>query len=302
MPADVSDFDLGGDGRLHRMVAPAAVAWRLEACGNEPAQTRWHRARIRTACWRFYIVDRPGLHLTWSGGSLAYEPTAITVIPAWLPFTFFMASGVVHAFLHVEVPSMGQALAAALWPDPWSWRDPLVLHRFRSLARNLPRRPGQDPFLALEAHALAGLGMCEAFARLDEAARQRAFPSTSGRLESILATIGTGLDRSLTIPQLARQAGLGVEPFIRLFRKTYAQTPMQYILGERCSRAAGLLAGGDLSLEEIARRCGFPSRQYLSRMFVRRYGVPPAAYRRRHRGGDPMTVLSGVKPGRRVRR
>lgn len=295
MPADVSEFDLGGGGRPHRLEAPATLAWRLEACGNEPVQARWHRARIRTACWRFYIVDRPGLHLDWAGGRLSYDPGAITVIPAWLPFTFYTAPGVVHAFVHVEIPSLGQALTAALWPEPWSWNDDLALDRFRCWARALPRRTVGDPALAQEAQVLAALGMAEALSRLDGPARRRALPVPGHRLDPILAEITNNLGRPLPIPHLARLAGLGVEPFIRLFRTTYGQTPVQYILQLRCARAAGLLAGGDLPLEEVAKRCGFPSRQYLSRMFARQYAIPPATYRRMHQGQQPITV-SGVEP------
>ncbi|MCK6487115.1 MAG: AraC family transcriptional regulator [Planctomycetes bacterium] len=288
MPDDVSDFDLGGDGQLHRRDAPATLVWRLEACGNEPVQARWHRARIRTACWRFYIVDRPGLHLEWAGGALTYDVDAITVIPAWLPFTFFTAPGVVHAFVHAEIPSLGQALTAALWPHPWSWRDAPALQRFRAWARALARCAADDPRPAQEAQALAALGLAEAIAHLDPAARRRALPAPGHRLDQVVAAIARDLGKPLPVPHLARLAGLGVEPFIRLFRRTYGMTPVQYILHQRCARAAGLLAGGDLPLDAIAARCGFPSRQYLSRMFVRRYAMPPAAYRRRHRGGQPL--------------
>lgn len=297
MPADVSDLDLGGDGRLHRLEAPATLAWRLQACGNEPVQARWHRARIRTSCWRFYIVDRPGLHLAWAGGSLTYDPDAITVIPAWLPFTFFTAPGVVHAFVHAEIPSLGQALTAALWPQPWSWRDAQVLPRFRRWARSLARQPKGDPVPAQEAQALAALGMAEVLARLDPAGRRRALPVPGQRLDPILVDIARNLGRPLPVPRLAKLAGLGVEPFIRLFRTTYGQTPVQYILHQRCARAAGLLAGGDLPLEEVARRCGFPSRQYLSRMFVRQYAIPPATYRRQHQGQQPIRAPGGGPEG-----
>ena len=41
-----------------------------------------------------------------------------------------------------------------------------------------------------------------------------------------------------------------------------------------------LLRAGDLPIEDVARRCGFPNRYYFTRMFSKHRHMTPAAYRR----------------------
>jgi transcriptional regulator GlxA family with amidase domain len=85
------------------------------------------------------------------------------------------------------------------------------------------------------------------------------------------------------VAALAAAAGQGVDAFHRAFRAGSGQTPAQFLIERRVARAAGLLTGGDMPLAGIARACGFPNRHYLTRMFTRRMGASPAAYRRLHR-------------------
>jgi AraC-like DNA-binding protein len=44
-------------------------------------------------------------------------------------------------------------------------------------------------------------------------------------------------------------------------------------------RATALLSGSDLSLSEIAARCGFASHSFFTKTFKRLYGITPTAYR-----------------------
>ena len=66
-------------------------------------------------------------------------------------------------------------------------------------------------------------------------------------------------------------------------RLQIGQTPAQYVLERRITFAAERLSFSEDSIERIAEVCGFPDRFYFSRMFVRRMGQPPAAYRRTSR-------------------
>lgn len=74
-----------------------------------------------------------------------------------------------------------------------------------------------------------------------------------------------------------------MDHFGRVFRAYLGHTPAQYVLERRIAAATQELAFTGASLEQIAERLGFANRFHLTRMFTRRMGVPPAAYRRRVR-------------------
>lgn len=73
----------------------------------------------------------------------------------------------------------------------------------------------------------------------------------------------------------------------KLFRKETGITPHQYLRDKRLRTAAVALANdcGKTSVDEIARMCGFREGLYFSRMFRKKYGVPPGKYRKMMTGG-----------------
>lgn len=249
---------------------------------------RWQGAHILDGQWRAYIVDRPGVSLTCSGHIWHYPVDAVILIPAWLPFTFRFRTRAVHAFIHFELPTCGRPLTRLLWPQPWCWRDQAVLARFRELARALllthPIAPqAHQQVLALTTQALVASTVAEVVGHLAPADRLRLLPPARDRLAQVLERIEDGLDGDLALDDLARTAGMSAESLIRAFHRRHGQTPTQFIIERRCSRAAQLLLETDLDLDAIARSCGFGSRHYFSRMFSRQHGLAPAAFRRRDR-------------------
>lgn len=277
--SDPAIVDIGPVGGFHRL-GTRPLAFHLRTFAHEPVHPRWNRAKLLDGEWRFYIVDRPGVWLDYAGGRLAYAVDAITVIPAWLPFTFGFDRPATHAFLHLELPTLGKPITTTLWTTPWHWRDPTVFERFRTLARNLAMGTRPSSQLATEALALAALGTVELLEKLDADGLRRALPIHGDHLAPALGRIEEDLAGNLTIPLLAALVDLAPETFIRRFRQAYGQTPVQFILDRRCMRAAQLLLNTTLDLEAIAQACGFGSRHYLSRMFRRRHGTTPGEFRR----------------------
>ncbi len=64
-----------------------------------------------------------------------------------------------------------------------------------------------------------------------------------------------------------------------LFGQAYGMSPVQYLTELRLNRVKTLLAESDKKLSEIAVECGFGEAFYLSRVFTRRVGISPSAYR-----------------------
>lgn len=83
----------------------------------------------------------------------------------------------------------------------------------------------------------------------------------------------------LVVADLARAAGLSPAHFSREFRRTYGESPHQYLLTRRLERAAALLARTDRSVTEICFAVGLGSVGSFVSSFRRIYGVTPQAYR-----------------------
>jgi AraC-like DNA-binding protein len=80
---------------------------------------------------------------------------------------------------------------------------------------------------------------------------------------------------------LAASLGLSYTVFRRLFQKETGHAPLEYQLEIRISRARVLLEQTDLSVTEIALQTGFANVFYFSKMFSKRTGQTPSAYRKR---------------------
>jgi AraC-like DNA-binding protein len=83
----------------------------------------------------------------------------------------------------------------------------------------------------------------------------------------------------LDVPTLARAAHLSAAHFSREFRRTFGETPHQYLLTRRLERAAALLRNTDWTVAEICPAVGLSSVGSFTTSFRRAYGATPTAYR-----------------------
>jgi len=68
----------------------------------------------------------------------------------------------------------------------------------------------------------------------------------------------------------------------RVFRNLYGRTITEAIHGKRVRHATTLLAEGKLSIDRVARECGFEDSGYFRRLFRRIEGMTPKSYRKMH--------------------
>ena len=86
----------------------------------------------------------------------------------------------------------------------------------------------------------------------------------------------------LDVPTLARVAHLSPAHFSREFRRTFGETPHQYLLTRRLERAAAMLRNTDWTVADICLAVGLTSVGSFTTSFRRVYGVSPTTYRAAH--------------------
>jgi transcriptional regulator GlxA family with amidase domain len=103
---------------------------------------------------------------------------------------------------------------------------------------------------------------------------------TAQTLAPVLDWAAAHLAEDLSISRLATRAAMSERTFARRFRDETGTTPHQWVQLQRVALAERLLEGGDLGIEEVARRSGFGSAAMLRHHFGRRRRTTPVAYRR----------------------
>jgi AraC family transcriptional regulator len=87
----------------------------------------------------------------------------------------------------------------------------------------------------------------------------------------------------VSLKELSASQDLSPVQFTRKFHAAHGTTPIDYLTTLRIQKAQTLLLETDMTLEQIAERCGYESGFYLSRVFTRRMKASPSQYRKMHR-------------------
>jgi transcriptional regulator GlxA family with amidase domain len=111
-------------------------------------------------------------------------------------------------------------------------------------------------------------------------AQLRTEPARSPALAELQRWLPDHLDDDLTVPALARRAGLSERQFARVFAAEAGTTPAAYVENLRLEAARRLLETSDLTVETIAKTVGMSLPETLYRAFRRRVGTTPDQYRK----------------------
>lgn len=101
-----------------------------------------------------------------------------------------------------------------------------------------------------------------------------------GRFIQCVEMIHKDYDKPINAGLLAREIGFSEPTIYRLFHENMGISFNHYLNSVRVSAACGLMENSDLSMTEIAARCGFASLSNFYRAFHQFVGMPPREYRK----------------------
>jgi transcriptional regulator GlxA family with amidase domain len=249
-----------GRAALHTLLVAGGPG--VHAASAEPALVTWLRARaararrVASVCTGAYLLAAAGLldgrravthwmhcaELARRFPAVRVEPDPIFVRDG----TVWTSAGVTAAIdlaLALVEEDAGRTLALAV---------------ARHLVMFLKRPGGQAQFSAV-------------------LSLQRA----EDRFGALHGWIAGRLSGDLSLPALARKAGMSERTFSRRYAEATGATPARAVEQLRVEVARRLLADTRLPVKRIAERCGFGSEETLRRSFIRRLSATPHDYRAR---------------------
>lgn len=246
---------------------------RIAYVGFKRIDAGWSFTHRSSPFWRLYHDFDPGAAVEGPDGRFALDPAQVLLLPAGTVFSAVPpAQPVRHLYLHFTVDDPAHRLPTA----PCTLAvDPLLRAQLGDGAAGSWTRDDSLRACALAYQVLARLPPRAGSAGEDDADRDLA-----------VRHIRENLASPITVTQLARIVGVGVDHFIRRFARRHGTTPARYLANERLALARHLLATSDLALDEVARRCGYASRGHLATAVRRATGRTPGEMRRAAARGD----------------
>jgi AraC-like DNA-binding protein len=86
-------------------------------------------------------------------------------------------------------------------------------------------------------------------------------------------------DRPITTSMIAQELGYNADYLGRIYRKVYGCTLTEAIHNRRINEACDFLLDSNLTIEQIAQKCGFKDPDYFRRVFRRQMRLSPGDYR-----------------------
>ncbi|MDJ0919889.1 MAG: AraC family transcriptional regulator [Henriciella sp.] len=197
------------------------------------------------------------------------EDAGVAIFAARVPTSANPVADIVPSFIYIDDEQL-QA-AQELGPILKLIRDNVVMHG--NDKTHVTRRLAEIVAMSLIEHSLE---------KLTSEGLNTAQGVGDTQLRRAIVAIHETPDQDWSLEQLARHAGLSRSVFAERFKQVLGETPMTYLAQVRMARGTMLLKTSDLSVSEIAYRCGYQSDTAFHKAFKRLVGMTPKEYRQSH--------------------
>jgi transcriptional regulator GlxA family with amidase domain len=101
----------------------------------------------------------------------------------------------------------------------------------------------------------------------------------SDRISRVLSYMRKNCHENISLKDLVKYSNMSLSSFMRSFTECMGTAPMNYLSELRLSKACSMLQSSELSISEIAMKCGYNDSNYFSRLFRKRLGLTPRKFR-----------------------
>lgn len=110
-------------------------------------------------------------------------------------------------------------------------------------------------------------------------ARYHAKRNSRGKLDSVLGYIEKNYAQPISEHEVAKECGMSPFEFSRAFRAAHGVTFRDYLSDCRLVQSKRLLGVPQVAVSDVAAMAGFNDPSYFARLFRKRTGISPSAYR-----------------------
>ncbi|MFE9425603.1 helix-turn-helix domain-containing protein [Kitasatospora sp. NPDC006697] len=229
--------------------------------------------------WQLHLYGYQA-ELTVDGTEHPVRPGTVSLVPPGAEVRYRYRGRSQHLYVHLRLGSAGAPRSIPVVQQAGAELD-LLTAQFRQALAAWPHTPAQ-----------ATAEVWSALWRIAELApgTRRTAPAAHPAVAAAIALIEARLAEPLTVPEIARAAGLSHNHLTRLFRSTTGTTVVGYIRARRMARARHFLRATTLSIPAVAASVGIPDLQAFNKACHRELGASPRGVRAgRAVGGLPVT-------------
>ncbi|MGW2378813.1 helix-turn-helix domain-containing protein [Streptomyces sp. NPDC001658] len=216
--------------------------------------------------WQLHLYEYEA-DLVVDGTAHAIRPGRVSLVPPGAMVRYRYRGRSEHLYAHLSILATGPARTLPLVQDAGP-ELPLLSALLRQAVAAVPREPERT-----RAEIWAALW------RIAELAPAAGDPGPHPAVSAAIAYIEAHLEGRLTVPEIARAAGVSHNHLTRLLRESTGTTVVGYVRRRRLDRAHHLLRASTLSIPAVAASVGIPDLQAFNKACRRELGASPRALR-----------------------
>lgn len=262
----------------------------------------WNWKDVNSPFTRIYYVKEGEALLCLPNGTVKLRPGYLYIIPAYTSHSYQCDGTFIHYYLHVyegfksemslveqyDLPTevlaskdderilqqMCDELPQAQLPDsnPEAYDNAIQFSDYVQRYRDLPLWQKME---------LRG-AILMLFSRFMRQAVPHVW-TNDDRMKRVLDYIHSNIGKTVDDDELANVVCLTKPYLIRVFKREFHTTPIQYINRKKAEQAQLLLCTTDMPVKEIAYALGFSDHSYFIRMYRKIMGITPQEYREQMR-------------------
>lgn len=259
----------------------------------------WNFRNINSPFTRIYYVTEGEARVSIGSDTYTLTPGNMYIIPAFTEHSDMCAGIFNHYYVHIYEENShagegiignhdfpfeikGENIDRMLFESlcecnasmALKYADPRLYDNKHSLIECVRLNRNRPLFNRLESTGiiLQLLGRFIRYARLK-------YQTKDPRIQRALQTASAKTGELIRVEELAREACLSTDHFIRIFKNELGCTPAQFIIDKKMMKAKLMLASESMPTKEIAYSLGYDDVSYFSRLFKKHVGTTPTLYR-----------------------